>query len=240
MAKPVVYVPIVGPDMETALCDIGDALRLDIVSGVEIRGDLIRSIDISRLMCAAKVLIPAKKAIFTNLRVSEGGKFGGSDDEWLDVYRRVVSLPSQRLPDYISVGAGYFHLIGEEKDASGITPIRHYSHSGNLAGLEAALKKDFPSGICADITRIEAVAESFGDAYRMLKLLDMAKAFGRKAAVIPMGEYGTWASAVACSLGSEFTLASLSPSKESAPGQMTVYCLEDALRMMNIYRKEQV
>jgi len=82
-------------------------------------------------------------------------------------------------------------------------------------------------GLGADVIKIVSFARSWEDNLAVLSLLPMAKARKQKIVAFCMGEKGKVSRLFSPMLGAEWTYASLSRGKGSAPGQLTVGELKD-------------
>jgi 3-dehydroquinate dehydratase-1 len=117
--------------------------------------------------------------------------------------------------------------IVEKAHAKGckvVVSFHDYSKTPVRGELEQIIKWCFESG--ADIAKIACKVESKRDAARLLGLLDSE----RKLVVVGMGKQGRITRIVAPLLGSQFTYASFSAGKETAPGQLEKQELEKMMR----------
>ncbi len=237
MPRPEIYVPITGPDRGTAFEDIGTASNMGIVAGVEIRYDMFKERpDIGKLMCAAKLVPPVKKVLFTNMRAREceKGGFEGSDDEWMEIYRQVIGLPKQKRPDMISVGSAYDTIIGGEKQ-EGIEYVwTHHDWKETPARLEDVLGRGIASPLCPDIVKVAVRANTDADVNRMGDMVRFARRYSTRVVGLPMGPLGVRFRVTGDTYGNEFTFAALDETKVSGPGQPTVDDLVKARKLMQM------
>lgn len=218
-----ILVPITGPDMETAKKDVEKANTMNIY-GIEVRYDLIKDPAVYELLRGF-----SKPVVFTNMRKLEGGKFEGSDKEWIDIFSDVVDISH-----YISVGKDYYHLINgiETRDAEIIASYHNSQGTPhNLEDIYNGLRGLEPE---PDIVKLATKANSYSDALRILNLIHKAQLERQKIVGLPMGPYGTWVRFVGPKFGSEFTFAALDKSKISGLGQPLVDQLYEGVEILQL------
>jgi len=112
----------------------------------------------------------------------------------------------------------------KEKGCSIIISHHDYDKTPQREELLRIVDNCFEKG--ADIAKVACKANSVQDSARLLGLLDSEK----KLVVIAMGEYGRITRVAGPLLGSQFTFASQSSGKETAPGQLERKTMEELLK----------
>jgi 3-dehydroquinate dehydratase/shikimate dehydrogenase len=186
---------------------------------IEIRLDYIgRSIDLPRLLKNRPTPV-----VVTCRRKAEGGRWEKSEEERLTILRSAIAMgieyvdleddTAQKIPRY-----GKTKRIVSLHDFEG-TPE-------NLEEIHARLSK------CdADIVKIAAMANTFSDVKRMLRLMENAKV---PTIGISMGDIGTVTRILASRFGAPFTYSVYSSERRVAPGQLTFD------QMLNLYQVETI
>ena len=171
----------------------------------EIRIDWIaRNIDVERLLKDRPT-----PTIITCRRPADGGRFGGSEDQRLQLIRRAIVA-----------GVEYVDL---EEDIAGKVPrygktkriVSYHNFEKTPDDLEEIAEK--LGKLDADIIKLATMANSPSDNVRMLKLVSEAR--------IPtigfcMGDYGIVSRVLCGRYGAPFTYATFSKERVMAPGQL--------------------
>ena len=112
------------------------------------------------------------------------------------------------------------------------TILSHHDFSGTPADLVARFDRmaETPAAIYKLATRAETTA----DALRHLDVLARARATGRRAASIAMGEKGVFTRVLATVLGAELTYCAAEAGREAAPGQVALD------NMLDLYRVDRL
>ncbi len=148
---------------------------------------------------------------------AEGGKFHGSPTsalsrleealaagaEFIDVEER---LGGKRIARLIAIGGGSRIVLSRHD------PLRT---PRNAPAVFRRMMKHRPA-----IVKYACRANSFGDTLQAARLLKQAARAGQPAAVLSMGEYGTYTRVLQGFLGGALSFAPLDPERPTAPGQV--------------------
>jgi 3-dehydroquinate dehydratase/shikimate dehydrogenase len=186
---------------------------------VELRLDYIgRSIDLARLLKNRPTPV-----VVTCRRKEDGGRWERSEEERLMLLRSAIAM-----------GIEYVDL---EEDTAIKIPrygkTKRIVSLHNFEGTPQDLEKHHEdmTKIDADIVKIAALANSFGDTVRMLELMKSSKV---PTVGISMGEYGTPSRILAMRYGAPFSFCVFNSERRVAPGQLTFD------QMKNVYRAESI
>ena len=187
---------------------------------VELRIDRIHRPDLS-------VLIGPREGplLVTNRRREEGGFFGGSEKERVDLLVEAID----RGADFVDIEASTGEsLIGraasEVRRKAGAAKMIDSHHDFERTPSWAGLVRRFHScrSFGAHAVKIVTYAHTAEDNLRLLRLIPMSLAEGQPIIAFCMGPRGRVSRLLAPVLGSFITYASLRKGAESAPGQWTV------------------
>jgi len=214
-----VCIPIVEATVEKALDAVDEVNRW--ADLIELRADYLKEIELTPFLKNRK-----KPFIITHRRKEEGGKYKGEERKRLGVLQEAIDLGT----DYIDL-----ELASEKSSLQGLirnkrgTRVVLSFHDFRKTPSQKELHRLFDRmvGLGADVIKIVSFARSWEDNLALLSLLPKAKARKQKIVAFCMGEKGKVSRLFSPMLGAEWTYASLSRGKGSAPGQLTVGELKD-------------
>lgn len=155
-----------------------------------------------------------KPAIFTLRKKSEGGRFGGSEQE-----RKVLFQEADRLGfDYIDIELSAARIVRKLKTKK-IISYHNFQKTPSLQFLRkkiGQMKKWRPA-----IMKIATMVHTAGDIAVLFQILQENQA-RQKIIILGMGEAGKATRILFPLLGSFCTFGSISNKDASAPGQMTI------------------
>ncbi len=219
-----VCIPIIETEPRKILKAIGEANRLGDL--IELRLDFYREVDLERFISSTR-----KPVIVTNRPGREGGRYRG--DEWkrLEALKKAMEIGT----DYIDLEANIetSHLKEVLRGKRGSRIILSYHDFRSTPSWEV-LKGLFDrmSQLGADLLKIVTFARTWEDNLNILSLLSYGRRRRRKTIAFCMGEMGKMSRIFSPLMGGEWTYASLTRSKNSAPGQLTVMDLREIWRRL--------
>ncbi len=172
---------------------------------VELRLDLMDEFDLPGLLAERPCPV-----VVTCRAVREGGRWGGSEEDRLDVLRRAIDLGAE----YVDVEADAIHLIRERGQSRLIASSHDFSAMpADLPGLWQRL-----AATGADVVKVVGMAKAAGD---VVPVVQMLAAADRPTIAIAMGPAGLASRVLAlryetCLL----TFCSLETGGGTAPGQI--------------------
>jgi 3-dehydroquinate dehydratase/shikimate dehydrogenase len=196
----------------------------------EIRGDLVRDLDLLTILRAKK-----RPLIFACRTVSEGGRYEDAEDR-----RRLLLLEAvKRGYDYVDVDwKSRFHDVMAEKSGRGLI-VSHHDLGETPADLDGLY--DAMCAVGADVVKIAVTPRSISDVARLLTLWQrVAQSHATPLVAIAMGPLGVLTRVVGGRYGAPFTYASAGPGLEAAPGQLPADLLMDLYRVGRITGKTRV
>ncbi len=202
-----ICIPIVGPDMSSALHDI--KVAKDQADLLELRLDLIKDFDLQKLLDVAE-----KNVIVTFRPKREGGQSEIADEKRMDVLLEA----QQKGVAFIDVEWDSLAIF-PGKDLSNVIASRHF-FDGFPEDIETLWSSlcDLPSGIAKMAVKIDDISQN-------AKLFSLVQKSSKPSILIGMGEEGLISRIAGKKFGSMLTFASIDTHKESAPGQVTIDAL---------------
>jgi 3-dehydroquinate dehydratase-1/3-dehydroquinate dehydratase/shikimate dehydrogenase len=214
---------VAAPDWQAAL----DTARpvAGLVDVVEIRLDTMAEINLPAMCrCIERPLL------FTNRPKWEGGAFKGSEDKRLEILLEAVRCGA----DYVDLELKSDpRLRGRLLEGLADTGTRlilshhDFASTPDFPALSGILKQQRDSG--ADIGKIVTLASDHLDVIRVLRLLEDAHSMGFPLIAFCMGEAGRLSRIITLLLGGFMTYAAPAKNGSTAPGQLTVHELREAL-----------
>jgi 3-dehydroquinate dehydratase / shikimate dehydrogenase len=186
---------------------------------VEIRLDYIgRSIDLPRLLKNRPTPV-----VVTCRRKVDGGRWDRSEAERLVMLRSAIAMGVE----YVDLEDDVASQIPRYGKTKRIVSLHDFETTpGDLESIHQRL-----AGLDADIVKIAAIANTFADVRRMLRLMENAKT---PTIGISMGDIGTVTRILAARFGAPFTYCVYSAEKRVAPGQLSFD------QMLNLFRVESI
>jgi 3-dehydroquinate dehydratase/shikimate dehydrogenase len=175
---------------------------------------------------------PRVTAIGTCRRKPNGGNFGGSLSEELEILRNAARAGC-RIIDLEVESAGeatpaQFEKFRAALRDTGITLLVSFHDFSRTRGLDEAA--DHIASFEPDIIKVVSTAQTLADNLAVIRLLEARSSSGRIVAMA-MGEEGLVSRVLGPRSGSAFTFASLAVGAETAPGQVTAPTLRDLYRI---------
>lgn len=211
------------PDTQSAI-NAAKPLEKD-VDVVEIRLDGMREVDIPKLCQNIN-----RPLLFTNRPTWEGGQCDEPEEKRLDMLIRAVRAGAAYVDLEIKTAA---HLRGQLIDevrrskAYLISSCHDFEKTPDPATLSAILQQQMDSG--AHIGKIVTMAHSYLDVLQVLHLQCEAKKHNFPLIAFCMGAAGKISRIATLLLGGFMTYAALNEEQATAPGQLTVGCLKEAM-----------
>jgi 3-dehydroquinate dehydratase/shikimate dehydrogenase len=215
-----ICIPITAKTTNEALKDIKNASQADII---ELRADLIRGIDIKRILKSTK-----KPIIVTVRKKSEGGKFSGSEEKRLKLLRDAVDLGADFVDIELSSGTKAITQLMKDKGKTKII-VSYHNFKETPNNLEVIYRKIKKTG--CNVIKIATFANSISDNVKIFKLIKKAKRENKNIIALCMGEKGQVSRILSPVLGAFLTFGALKKGKESAPGQIEAAVLKKAYRI---------
>ncbi|MFC1591604.1 shikimate dehydrogenase [Thermodesulfobacteriota bacterium] len=207
-------IPVISETTEQALADMEAAGRL--ADLVEVRLDYVKNPDLPRIIAARP-----KPLIITITPASENGQFRGTEAERIALLEQAIDLGA----DYVDINLDCAERDRLIKNCKGTRVIVSYhNYNETPQDLEAIHSRIQATG--ADIIKIATRANRLEDNFRVLAIAQKSE---KDTIALCMGELGEISRILAPLHGAYLTFASLSPGRESAPGQIP------AETMHNIY-----
>lgn len=168
-----------------------------------------------------------KKAILTNRMKDEGGAFEGGEKERIKIIESCLAAA-----DYVDLElrmGQLKELAAKAKRAGTGVIISAHDFNGTPGEKEmlSILKKEFKAG--ADIAKLAAKANNMEDVLTMLAVTRKASEIG-DVCTISMGAVGKLSRVAAPFFGSVLTYGYVT--KPTAPGQLSIVELQEALRIL--------
>ena len=207
-------IPIVETTAEKALIAIKEVNRW--ADLIELRVDYLRGVKLSLLLENQQ-----KPFIVTNRRKEEGGKYRGEERKRLVVLQEAIDLGADYIDVELATEISWVQSsIRKKKETQVILSFHDFQGTPSLKELRRLLNQMIRLG--ADVVKIVPFARSWEDNLNILSLIPLAKEKKQKIVAFCMGEKGKISRIFSPFLGAAWTYASLSQSKVSAPGQLTV------------------
>lgn len=211
---PKVCVPIIETTIEKACCSIREARqRADLI---ELRVDYLRKPELKPLMEGY-----GKSFIVTNRRREEGGKCKGGERRRLRILREAIELGAEYVD--VEIESNSFLLKDLLSDRQKTRMILSF-HNFQKTPSPAELKRLYDRTVQwrPDVIKVATFARSWEDNLKVLSLIPHARREKQKIVAFCMGEKGRMSRIVSPLMGADWTYASLSKNRISAPGQLTV------------------
>jgi len=212
-----------------------DALRrvvraFAVADAVELRIDRIKGPDLPLLIGAKK-----GKLIVTNRRKEEGGFFEGNEQERVDLLEEAVALGADCVDIQMGTAkkmiGGLFTAVAAR---GGVTEVMvsHHDFRGTPSWKVLMGRLNACRALGADMVKIVTYANTVEDNLRLLQLIPEARGKGQKIVAFCMGPKGRVSRIMAPAFGSALSYASLRKGAETAPGQLSVSEMKEALRFI--------
>ncbi|MFN7105332.1 MAG: type I 3-dehydroquinate dehydratase [Pyrobaculum sp.] len=192
-------------------------LRLDYTDRVE---DLVPSL---------KKAVERKVAIFTIRNISEGGRWGGGEEERARLYEMLFELE----PHFVDVEVAS-PLARRLKPRGGTRVIASRHHFEKTPPLEVLTDWAREAAEVGDVVKIVTYAHTPQDGLRVLSLIGAVE---RPVVAFAMGPAGVYTRVASVALGSPIAYVSLG--EATAPGQLTLDALYAALVSMGGWNGER-
>lgn len=224
-----ICIPIVGPTLEAATRQIAQAQPLGHL--VELRLDRFDTHDIEALKeLRSSITSPV---IFTLRKNSQGGSFKGSEQERLELIRRLAALNPTYLDLEYDIPRSFVVEMGH------VFPhikriISYHDFDSTPTDLESVWQK--MQRMPGELYKIACAAHSTLDAMRMLILVrSHAPLLG-----MCMGAHGQITRILASVFGSPWSYACLSQDEIAAPGQLTADVLQSVYAIHRLTSKTTI
>jgi 3-dehydroquinate dehydratase type I len=212
--RPRICVPIVETHVRKAIEAIKEANFL--ADFIELRADYLKDPKLTDLMKIRK-----KPLIVTNRRKEEEGRYRGNEPERFKVLKEAIRLGAEYVDvEMRSRGSLLRELIANKLGTKVILSSHDFQKTSSQKELQRLC--DRMSQLGADVVKIVTFATSWEDNLQVLSLIPFARRMNQEIVAFCMGEKGKLSRVFAPWMGAAWTYASLSRTKASAPGQLTV------------------
>ncbi len=215
-----ICIPVCSETATGLVAEVGRAAELADI--VEVRFDCLSLDELAKAVSTISGAKFAKPLIATFRSPDQGGHGSASLGERAEFWR---DLPA---------GFAYCDMEVDVAEMAGEPPTRIVSFHDfdgipqNIASIYESLSS------LGDIVKIAVRVDDAADAIPLWKLIERAKADGRKMIPVAMGDAGKWTRILGLAHGAYLTYASLETGSETAPGQIT------AKDMLGIYRAKEL
>ena len=214
-----VCIPIVETTVEKARRSIGEAHQW--ADLIELRVDYLREPDLKSLMDGG-----GKSFIVTNRRKEEGGRYEGDERGRLGILREAVELGAEYVDIEMRSNPFFLQdLLSDKKKTRMILSFHHFQKTPSPGELRRLYDRMVQWG--PDVIKITTLATSWEDNFKVLSLSPYARRKKQKIVAFCMGAKGRMSRIFAPLMGADWTYASLSRNRISAPGQLTVTELKE-------------
>jgi 3-dehydroquinate dehydratase-1 len=196
---------------------------------VEIRLDAMQQVSIP--MLCREMTHPL---LFTNRATWEGGRCRDSEEERLNPLLEAVRQQAAFVDLELATPLQYReHLLAEISGSTTRLIISHhdFTTTPDAAALSAILRDQVASG--AHVGKIVTMAHSHLDVLRVLHLQCEARSRNFPLIAFCMGEAGKLSRIITLLLGGFMTYAALDEEQATAPGQLTVHQLKEAIACLS-------
>lgn len=195
---------------------------------IEVRLDAMKEIDIPYLCQEIH-----RPLLFTNRAEWEGGEWTSTEEERLKLLLQAVQLNAAFVDLELRTAIEYREqLLAEIHGSETQLIISYHDFEGtpDATELSAILQEQINSG--AHIGKIVTMARSSLDVLRVLNLQVEARIHDFPLIAFCMGDIGRLSRIVTLPLGGFMTYAALDEKQATAPGQLTVQQLKDAMTVL--------
>ncbi len=222
-----VCIPIVEATEEKALSAVKEVSRW--ADLIELRADFLRKVRLARLLGENR----RKPFIVTNRRKEEGGKFKGEEAERLSVLKEAIDSGADYIDVELATERSFLEdLLRDRRETQVILSSHDFQRTPSPKELQRRFHQMVRLG--ADVIKIVPFARSWEDNLTILSLIPFAKERKKKIVAFCMGEKGKISRIVSPFLGAVWTYASLTKSRASAPGQLTVGEMRKIWKMLKL------
>jgi 3-dehydroquinate dehydratase/shikimate dehydrogenase len=201
---------------------------------VELRLDYLRSTkEMSQLLSRMNSFKPGRHSlIFTLRRREAGGRFKGTMRSQLHWLKRAALLGQWLDLEIETLRREGTPVVRDLKRAGARVIVSYHNFKRTPVNLSEVAKHLLAAE--GNLIKIATQANSMSDAVRLLGLQHDLAQKGHRSVILGMGACGSSTRILGPSRGAEFTYASLSRGRESAPGQWTALELKNTFRINSI------
>lgn len=219
-----ICVPIVETHMKKALEAIQEANSL--ADLIELRADFLKEPKLTPLMQMKK-----KPLIVTNRRKDEGGRYRGNEQERFMILKEAVMMGAEYVDVEIRSSRSLLRdLIANKMKTKLILSFHDVRRTPSQKELQGLCDRMGQLG--ADVVKIVTFASSWEDNLRVLSLIPFAKKKNQKIVALCMGEKGKISRIFAPWMGAAWAYAPFRRSKNSAPGQLTIWEMKEVWKKL--------
>jgi len=212
-----IIVSITGPTTKSALTQIARSRRY--ADLFELRLDLIRGAEVSRLIRAAR------RPVIATCRPSwEGGEFAGPEPERIGILERAAALGARYIDLEMRSGLLTFSRFAGRHRQLTVIASSHILRHGRF-DLPHEYERLRATG--AGVLKLAFIADDAADLRHVSAFLARARSDGQKAIAIAIGECGEPSRVLYRKLGGWATYAAPETGSPAAPGQLTASLLKD-------------
>jgi 3-dehydroquinate dehydratase type I len=188
---------------------------------IELRMDYLKEPELAPFMKDRK-----KPFIITNRRKEEGGRYRGDEQERFRILKKAVELGAEYVDVEMRSRRSLLRdLIANKKRTKMMLSFHDFQRTPSQNELRRLC--DRMNQLGADVVKIVTFAKSWEDNLQVLSLIPFARKKKQEIVTFCMGEKGKMSRIFAPWMGAAWTYASLSRVKTSAPGQLTVWEMEE-------------
>jgi 3-dehydroquinate dehydratase type I len=207
------------------------ARAFDVADVVELRIDRLQASDLTALIGAKKGRI-----IVTSRRTGDGGFFEGSEQDRVGLLKTAVALGADFVDIEVKTARrlidGLFDAVAANGGFTNVM-VSHHDFRGTPSWKVLLGRLNACRAPGADMVKIVTYANTVEDNLRLLQLIPEARGKGQRIVAFCMGPKGRVSRIMAPVFGSAFSYASLRRGAETAPGQLTVSEMREALRFID-------
>jgi 3-dehydroquinate dehydratase type I len=207
------------------------ARAFDVADMVELRIDRLQAPDLTPLIGEKK-----GKIIVTSRRKGDGGFFEGSEQDRVGLLKTAVALGADFVDIEVKTARrlvdGLFAAVAANGGFTNVM-VSHHDFRGTPSWKVLLGRLNACRAPGADMVKIVTYANTVEDNLRLLQLIPEARGKGQKIVAFCMGPKGRVSRIMAPVFGSAFSYASLRRGAETAPGQLTVSEMREALRFID-------
>ena len=202
---------------------------------IELRLDYLRDFDLGDEREIASLLESKPLPLIITCRAYEEGGKKHIDDH---LRIRLLVEGARRLADFCDVEAAHYDKAARLSPDLSRLIVSFHNFSETPANLDAVY--DRVTALPAAVHKIVTRANNIADTLAIFRLLERARAEGKRLIAMAMGQAGIITRVLGPSRGSFLTYGSLASGKESAEGQLTCEELIDVYRIRQLTRKTSI
>ncbi len=187
------------------------------ISLFELRLDYLPEIDLKQLKERT-----GKQFIITVRPQDEGGKFSGTEDQRIAVFKQAIDAGMDYIDIELRHKEAILPLLGDLQKTALILSVHSASNKPDV--LEPLFEHLFDEA--ADVYKFIFTAKALDDVLLALRFIQRAREKGKRYVIHAMGEIGENSRLLGALQGNEWTYAAVQHTHETADGQFTIQNLK--------------